>query len=150
MPNENETEASGKDALNAYESLFGGEEPGANDVVTKEQDAKTETGQDKRGSQVADDRGGADESGPAEEQTDDDKTSPTEDLKVVLAIKDGRATIGVQGAVFGPAHRVVRWPGPIRASAGSPGGDRKGEGQVGGRTQVSRTRATHTLYQGSL
>ena len=110
MPNENETEASGKDALNAYESLFGGEEPGANDVVTKEQDAKTETGQDKRGSQVSDDRGGPDESVPAEEQTDDDKASPTEDLKVVLAIKDGRATIGVQGPSSDP--HIESFDGP--------------------------------------
>ena len=43
MPNENDTEASRKDALNAYESLFGDAESSADDTVAKEQDAKTKT-----------------------------------------------------------------------------------------------------------
>ena len=37
MPNENDTEASRKDALNTYESLFGDAESSADDTVAKEQ-----------------------------------------------------------------------------------------------------------------
>ena len=37
-----------------------------------------------------------DEGDPAEEGTADDKTASPEELKVVLSIKNGRATIGVQ------------------------------------------------------
>ena len=96
MSNENDTELSHKDALNAYESLFGDVEPGADDAVAKEQDAKRETGLHERISEIAGEQAGADESGPAEDPTADDKTSWPEELKVVVSIKDGRATIGVQ------------------------------------------------------
>ena len=97
MSDENDTEASRKDALNAYEGLFGDTEPGADDAIAKKQDAKTGTGEEQQlGSEVAEERAGADESGPIKDRTADDKTSSSEDLKVVLSIKDGRATVGVQ------------------------------------------------------
>ena len=114
MPNENDTEASRKDALNAYESLFGDAESSADDTVAKEQDAKSEPdrkepqGSEVAGEQAGVDQGRADESDQdpresdiAEKQADKDQadgkdTGPPEELKIVLAIKDGRATIGVQ------------------------------------------------------
>ena len=113
MPNENDTEATREDALNAYESLFGDAEPSADDVVAKEQDAESETGQDRQDSEVVEDQAeigqeGADESDQdpresgipekqaEENQADGKETSPPDELKVVLSIKDGRATIGVQ------------------------------------------------------
>ena len=114
MPNENDTEATREDALNAYESLFGDSEPSAGDAVAEEQEAKTETGEEQQlGSEVAEEQagaghGGADESDQdpresdiPEKQGDEDQAGEkeadsSEDLKVVLSIKDGRATIGVQ------------------------------------------------------
>ena len=114
MPNENDTEATREDALNAYESLFGDSEPSAGDAVAEEQEAKTETGDDQQlGSEVAEEQAGVDqgradesdqdprESDIPEKQGDEDQAGEkeadsSEDLKVVLSIKDGRATIGVQ------------------------------------------------------
>ena len=84
MSNENDTEASRKDALNAYESLFGDTVAEAAAAPAEEQDANKQTDQDQQGSDVA------------EDQTRGDETAPPEDLKVVVSIKDGRATIGVQ------------------------------------------------------
>ena len=74
------TETSPSDAQNAYESLFG--DPADNDaaaVVADERDANKETEQDSEG---PDDAG--------------DEDGQPDDLKVVVSIKGGRATIGVQ------------------------------------------------------
>ena len=102
MPSEKDTEASRKEALNAYESLFGDAEPGPDDAVAKEQDANSETGHHGRGSEIAGEKAGADESGPAEDPTADDKTTPPEELKVVVSIRAGRASIGVQRSSSDP------------------------------------------------
>ena len=122
MPNENDTEASRRDALNAYESLFGDAEPSADDAVAKAQDAESETEQDSQGSEVAGeqagvDQGRADESDQdsqgsqvAEDQTAEGEARPTEDLKVVVSIKDGRATIGVQQPSSDPHIESVDAP----------------------------------------
>ena len=113
MPNENDTESTREDAVNAYESLFGDAEPSADDVVAKEQDPESETGQDRQDSEVVEDQAeigqeGAGESDQnpresdiPEKQADEDQAGEkeadsSEDLKVVLSIKDGRATVGVQ------------------------------------------------------
>ena len=114
MHNENDTEASRRDALNAYESLFGDAESGVGDAIAEEQDAKTETGEDQQlGSEVAEEQAGAGQEGAdesdqdpresdiPEKQADEDQAvekeaGSREDLKVVLSIKDGRATVGVQ------------------------------------------------------
>ena len=97
MPNE-------KDALNAYESLFGDAEPSAGDAVAEEQDARCETDEDQAGAGEE----GADESDQdlresdisekqaSEDQAVEKEAGSREDLKVVLSIKDGRATVGVQ------------------------------------------------------
>ena len=84
MLDENRTEALCEGALNAYESLFGDTVAEAAAAPAEEQDANKQTDQDQQGSDVA------------EDQTRGDETAPPDDLKVVVSIKDGRATIGVQ------------------------------------------------------
>ena len=94
MPDEVGTEASRSDAPSADDSLFGdkaddtpataAEEKDSDDAVADEQDSNEESAQDPQG---ADDAG---------EQAVEDETGSSEDLKVVVSIKDGRATIGVQ------------------------------------------------------
>ena len=114
MPNEKDTGAPRREALNAYESLFGDAESGAYDAVAKEPDAKIETGEDQQlGTEVAEEQAGAGQEGADESdqdprepdipekqadegQADGKEISPPDDLKVVLSIKDGRAIIGVQ------------------------------------------------------
>ena len=73
MPDDNGTETSRSDAPSVDESLFG---EAADDTETA----------------VADEQDGDD----AEEQASGDETGSSEDLKVVVSIKGGRATIGVQ------------------------------------------------------
>ena len=85
MPDETGTETTRSDAPSADESLFGDAADDADAAVAEEQDADKESAQDPEG---ADD--GGDEAGTAEE------------LKVVVSIKGGRATIGVQGASSDP------------------------------------------------
>ena len=84
MPNENETEATRSDALSAAESLFGDTTADQTVAVAEEEGSKNETEQDSQGSEVG------------EGQIAEDEVSPPEDLKVVMSIKDGRATVGVQ------------------------------------------------------
>ena len=90
MPDENGTEATRSDAPSADESLFGDAADDTAAAVDQEEDSKGETEQDGQGS---DDAG---------EQAAGDATEASEDLKVVVSIKDGRATIGVQGASSDP------------------------------------------------
>ena len=94
MPDENGTEATRSDVPSADESLFGDpaddraapvvREEDSSDAVPDEPDGGGETAQDEQGS------------GEADEQAADEETAPAEDLKVVVSIKGGRATIGVQ------------------------------------------------------
>ena len=94
MPDENGTEATRSDAPSADESLFGDaagdkaapvvQEEDPNDAVTDAQDTGKEAAHD---GQSSDDAG---------EQAAGEETVAAEDLKVVLTIKGGRATIGVQ------------------------------------------------------
>ena len=76
MSNDTGTETIRSDAPGADESLFG---DAADDAAAEEQDANEETAQDP---QDADDAG--------------EQAGSPEDLKVVVSIKGGRATIGVQ------------------------------------------------------
>ena len=85
MPDENGTEATRSDAPSSDDSLFGDPADDAAAAVADEQDASKEIAQDPQGSDDAGDEAGA-----------------PEDLKVVISIKDGRATIGVQGASSDP------------------------------------------------
>ena len=84
MPDEVGTEATRSDAPSADESLFDEAADDTEAAVAGEQDADKETAQDP---QDSDDAG---------EQAVGDETGSSEDLKVVVSIKGGRATIGVQ------------------------------------------------------
>ena len=79
MPDDKGTETTRSDAPSADESLFGEAADGAKTAVADEQDANEETEQDPQGADDAEAQDGA-----------------PEDLKVVVSIKGGRATIGVQ------------------------------------------------------
>ena len=80
MPNDTGTETTRSDAPSSDDSLFGD----AADDAADEQDANEETEQEPEG--VDDSEG----------QAAGDETRSSEDLKVVVSIKGGRATIGVQ------------------------------------------------------
>ena len=94
MPDEVGTEATRSDVPSADESLFGDapddraapvvQEEDSNDAVPDEPEGGGETAQDEQGS------------GEADEQAAGGETEASEDLKVVVSIKGGRATIGVQ------------------------------------------------------
>ncbi len=79
MPDEVGTETTRSDVPSADESLFGDAADDAPAAVADEQDADNETGQDPQGSDDA-----------------REQDAQPEDLKVVVSIKGGRATIGVQ------------------------------------------------------
>ena len=79
MPDEKGTEATRLDAPNADESLFGDTAGDAAAAVVEGEDSKAETAQDRQGSDDVEGQAG-----------------PPEDLKVVMSINGGRATIGVQ------------------------------------------------------
>ena len=84
MPDENGTKATRSDAPSADESLFGDAANDTEAAVADEQDADEETAQEPEG--VDDGEG----------QAAGDATEASEDLKVVVSIKGGRGTIGVQ------------------------------------------------------
>ena len=85
MPEEPGTETTRSDTPSADESLFGEAADDTEAVVADEQGANEESAQNPQG---ADD---------GEEQT-----GQPEDLKVVVSIKDGRATVGVQRPASDP------------------------------------------------
>ena len=84
MPDDNGMETTRSDGPSADDSLFGEAADDTEAAVVEEEDPKGETAQDGQSS------------GDAEEQSAGDETGSSEDLKVVVSIKDGRATIGVQ------------------------------------------------------
>ena len=84
MPDKVGTETTRSDAPSADESLFGEAADDTEAAVADEQDANEESEQDPQGSDDAD------------EQVVGDETGSSEDLKLVVSIKGGRATIGVQ------------------------------------------------------
>ena len=84
MPDDTGTETTRSDAPSADESLFGDAADDAAAAVAEEQDANEETAEGQQGSD------------DAEEQAVGEETGSPEDLKVVVSIKGGRATIGVQ------------------------------------------------------
>ena len=79
MPDETGTEATRSDAPSVDESLFGGAADNAAAAVGEEQDANEEAEQD-----------------PQDADDVEKQAGQPEDLKVVVSIKGGRATIGVQ------------------------------------------------------
>ena len=95
MPDENGTKAT-QDAQNAGESLFGDETPKPTAAVVEEEGTTDSTGQEAQGSDAAEKQDSGDESGPADDQAAEDEAGATKDLKVVVSIRGGSATIGVQ------------------------------------------------------
>ncbi len=103
MPDEIGTEATRPDAPSADDALFGDSADKADDTaatVAEEQDTQgsdatgepavaEEQDADKEGAQDGQDTGDAGEAGEAE-------AAPSDELKVVVSIKGGRAVIGVQ------------------------------------------------------
>ena len=90
MPDEVGTEATRSDAPSADESLFGEVADDTEAVVADGQDANEKSDREE---QAPDD---------AEEQAVGDETGSSEDLKVIVSIKGGRATIGVQQPASDP------------------------------------------------
>ena len=90
MPDDNGTETTRSDAPSADDSLFGEAADDTEAAVADEQDANEETDQEPEG--VDDSEG----------QAAGDETSSSEDLKVVVSLKGGRATIGVQQPASDP------------------------------------------------
>ena len=85
MPDDNGTEATRSDAPGVDESLFGEAADDTEAEVADEQDANEETGEDPEGPDDAEEQAGQ-----------------PEDLKVVMSIRGGRATIGVQRPASDP------------------------------------------------
>ena len=84
MPDDNGMETTRSDASSADDSLFGDAADDTEAAVADEQDANEEVAEDPQGSAAAG------------EQAAGDETEASENLKVVVSIKGGRATIGVQ------------------------------------------------------
>ena len=84
MPDDNGMETTRSDAPSADDSLFGDAADDTEAAVADEQDANDEVAEDPQGSDAAGERAAGDETGSSE------------DLKVVVSVKGGRATIGVQ------------------------------------------------------
>ena len=103
MPDEKGTDTTRSDAASADESLFGDstddaaveavEEEASNDSVADEQADSRGASQDSQGSGDAEAQEGADEQGAGDAG---EQPAQPEGLKVVVSIKGGRATIGVQ------------------------------------------------------
>ena len=85
MSNENEAGVSVEEARNTAENLFGDAVAAPNAELGKELEVTTEPDQNQQGSDLAE-----------EKQAIVAETTPLEDLKVVVSIREGRASIGVQ------------------------------------------------------
>ncbi len=101
MPDEVGTEATRPDAPSADDSLFGEAAVDTPAEAVEEQDAGEERAQDEQDGQGSDDAGEQDakaEAAEGEHAADDagEETGSSDDLKVVVSIKGGRAVIGVQ------------------------------------------------------
>ena len=104
MTEENGTEATRPDAVSVEESIFGDAADKADDTpdeAVEEQDASGDAAQDPQGAVDDGDKPDAGEPADAETQdseapADGDEAAPSDELKVVVSIKGGRAVIGVQ------------------------------------------------------
>ena len=92
MPDETGTETTRSDAPGADDNLFGDAPETAAAEAADEQDAGRETAQDGQGADAAADKTADGPQGSEDAEAD----APQEGLKVVVSIKGGRATIGVQ------------------------------------------------------
>ena len=129
MPDETGTETNRSEALSAEEILFG---DAAEDAATAAVEEEDPAGEAAHGPEGPDDTA--------------EQAAPPEELKVVVSIRGDRATIGVQQPSADPHiesfdHLDLDLAG---LAPGGPGGDRKGESPVGGRTQVPDPRETRS------
>ena len=100
MPDEVGTETTRSDAPSADDSLFG-DAPAADDkpaAAVEGEDSTDQTEQDGQGSDDAGEQDAKAEAAEDEQDSDDagDEAASANDLKVIVSIKGGRATIGVQ------------------------------------------------------
>ena len=100
MPDDIGTDTTRSDAPSVDDSLFG-DPPAADDkpaVAVEEEDSTDQTKQDGQGSDDAGEQDAEAETAEDEQAADDagEETGSSDDLKVVMSIKGGRATIGVQ------------------------------------------------------
>ena len=100
MPDEVVTEATRSDVPSVDDSLFG-DAPAADDKpapVVEEEDSTDQTEQDEQGSDDAAEQDAKTEAAEDEKAADGagEETDSSDDLKVVVSIKGGRAVIGVQ------------------------------------------------------
>ncbi len=95
MPEEVGTETTRTDAPGADESLSGGAADESPASTAGEQDSKEETSREQQGSGDAGEQETGEEKSPTQDD-DGDESAPPEDLKVVVSIKGGRTTVGVQ------------------------------------------------------
>ena len=94
MPDEVGTEATRSNASSADESLFGDPaDDRADPVVEAEDSTNAAPGEPDGGEETAQDEQGT---GDADEQAAGEESPTAEDMKVVVSMKGGRATIGVQ------------------------------------------------------
>ena len=105
MPDENGTKTTRSDAPGADESLFGDSADGTADTADDEGKSSGKTAQVPEGSDIPDkateepeapDADGETQQGQEEPGPGQEPDAPQDSLKVVLSIKGGRATIGVQ------------------------------------------------------
>ena len=117
MPDENGTDTTRPDAPGADDALFGEAADDKPAVAVEEEDSTDQTKQDGQGSDDAGEQDGKAEATEGEQGSDDageqdaeaetaedeqaaddagEETDSSDDLKVVVSIKGGRATIGVQ------------------------------------------------------
>ena len=153
MPDEVGTETTRSDAPSVDDSLFG-DATAADDkpaAAVEEEDSTDQTEQDGQGSDDAGEQDAGTEAAEDEQGSDDagEETGSSDDLKVVVSIKGGRAVIGVQKPSADPAHRDLRRPRPDRAGPGGAGGDGEGQGQVGGDAQAPGLREVRSPAQAS-
>ena len=112
MPEEVVTETTRSDAPGADDSPFGdaGDETPA--AVAGKQDSTAETPSEPEGSGETVDEDAIEETSPDGQPAEDtgDEAAPQEELKVVVSIKGGRATIGVQQPESDPHIETVDDP----------------------------------------
>ena len=98
MPDENGTDTTRPDAPGADDALFGDAADDKTAAAVDEQDSGAENAQEQEasgdaGEQAADGKAEQDSQGS---EDGEDEAASTDDLKVVVSIKGGRAVIGVQ------------------------------------------------------
>ena len=139
MPDENGTEATRQDAVSVEESIFGDTAEKADDTpaeVVEEREAEEKAEQEP---QVSED---TEEAADAEAED-----APSDELKVVVSIKGGRAVIGVQQPSADPHIETFEGHDLPALAQEVVGGGRAGQGEVGGGSQASRLRAARSPAQ---